>query len=138
MRPADENDTSAIRGALDNLQQYASYYPWALDVDFDKACQVVADCVAEGKAYIIDGYLVLIDKIVPWYSNTPVLQEWLVVKVYGEGSVSSIPPALLQIAEQLGCAGVMTADSSPVNIMASAYRKAGFEPLTQSFFKKVT
>ena len=138
MRLATEDDTSAIRGALANLQQYASYYTWAFDIDFDKACQVVADYVAEGKAYIIDGYLVLVDKIVPWYSNTPVLQEWLVVKVYGEGSVSSIPPALLRLAEQLGCGGVMTADSSPVNIMASAYRKAGFEPLTQSFFKKVT
>lgn len=137
MRLADGRDHGPIRGALLRLQEYAKKYKFAVGVDYTTAEAAVMAEVDSGCAYVVDGYLVLVNKVVPWYSTEPLLQEWLVLKLYAGGTVDSIPPALLAIAEQAGCKVVLTGDSSPVNIMANAYHKACFTPLTQSFYKEV-
>lgn len=137
MRLADERDTSAIRQALLDLQEYAKAYDFAVGVNFTLATSNLADAVADGRGYVIDGYLVLVDKVTPWYSTQSVLQEWLVLKLYSGGTTSSIPPALKQIAKSLGCVCVISGDSSPVHIMAKTYRDAGWPTLTQSFYKRV-
>lgn len=131
------DEAFAISDALVKLQKYAKAYSWTNEVDFDKACSAVGDFIGQGKAYVIDGYLVMIDVIQPWYSNDSVLQEWLVLKLYDGGSVDSVPPALLAIAKERGCKSVATADSSPISIVADAYTRAGFLPLTRSFTKEV-
>lgn len=133
------NQIGLVTEALLKLRDYASQYKWANAIDFDKACASVQQTYDDGCAYVVDGYLVLIDVIQPWYSNDKILQEWLVLKLeHIEGqSVDSIPPALLAIAKERGCKSVITADSSPVNIVAGAYQRAGFTPLTTSFFKVI-
>ena len=137
MRLADERDTSAIREALLRLQEYAKAYDFAVGVNFTLGAGAIADAVADGKGYVIDGYLVMVDKIIPWYSTQPVLQEWLVLKLYPGGKVDSIPPTLLVIARLMGCVCVISGDSSPTNIMAKAYSNAGWGHLTTSFYKRV-
>jgi hypothetical protein len=136
-RLANPDDDEPIIAALRKLQAYASTYGFTQQVDFHKAVSSVLSASESGDAYIVDGYLVLVDVLLPWYSDERVLQEWLVLKVYDGGSVSSIPAAVRSIAAERGCGVIITADSSPVNIVAKAYREAGFHPLTQSFYTKV-
>jgi hypothetical protein len=136
MRLITPGDSRAIHAALKELQRFAEAYSWAVDVDFDQAVTSIWNC--RDKAWVIDGYLVMVDVITPWYSKSPVLQEWLVLKVYPGGKVSSVPPALLKLAkEEYNCSVVITADSSPVSIVARTYEEAGFALLTRSYFKKV-
>lgn len=130
-------DTAAIVAALRKLQAYAQNYDFIHNINFDVAVANVLTVVEQGNAYIIDGYLVLTEFIQPWYSEDWILQEWLVLKVRSGGSVDSIPPALREIAAANACSIILTADSSPVNIVAQAYERAGFHKLTQSFCTKV-
>jgi hypothetical protein len=133
-----EKDAEAIATALKKLEAYAKSYDWAISVDYEYAKDNILNCVDEQDAFVIDGYLVMTEVIVPWYSKTSLLQEWLVIKIYPGGDIDAVPPELLAIARDTGCSAVITADSSPVSIVANAYRGAGFKPLTTSFFKVVT
>ena len=137
MRLATEEDTRAIRDALWELHSYAKQYNWALEVDFDAGSSAVADCVAEGNAYIVDGFLVLVAVFLPWYSKGRVLQEWLVLKLSEGGDINEVPYALERIAKERDCSLIITADSSPVSIMARTYLGNGFAPLTKSFYRRV-
>lgn len=136
-RKAELTDLRCIYDALRGLEQYAKQYEWTNSVDFEKAYQTVKVEVLAGKAYIVEGYLVMTDVLTPWYSTDKVLQEWLVLKLYKQGSIDSVPVALLAIAKELGCKSVISADSSPVNIVGRAYEKAGYTPLTRSFTKGI-
>ena len=136
-RKAELTDLRCIYDALRGLEQYAKQYSWTNEVSFEKAYSTIEAEVYAGKAYIVEGYLVMTDVLTPWYSNDKVLQEWLVLKLYKVGSVDSIPEALLAIAKELGCKSVISADSSPVNIVGKAYEKAGWLPLTRSFTKGI-
>lgn len=137
MRKFDaQQDAAALSDALHRLEAFAKNYSWTNKVDFHKAYSALLDFADAGKAYVIDGYLVMVDVIEPWYSNDRVLQEWLVLKLYTGGTVKSIPLCLLQIARQRACLSVISADSSPISIVADAYQDAGFYPLTRSFYKK--
>ena len=138
MRLAEAKDKRAAKDALCKLRDYADAYDWAVDVDFDKAVATVWGEIDTGGGWVIDGYLVLIHSFKPWYSNARMIQEWLTLKLYDGGDINNVPPALLELAEvNFGASVVVTADSSPVNIMAKAYSNAGFSPLTQSFYKRV-
>ena len=129
-------DRRPVLAALLQLDKYAQAYPWVGSVDFDKGVRVVMDTIDAGNAYLVGGYLVLTDEIVPWYTTDKLLQEWLVIKVRPSPvQVSEVPGALLEIARARGCIGVITADSSPVQLVAKAYDAAGFSPLTTSFYK---
>lgn len=132
-------DEWAIAEALLKLKHYAEKYDWAVDVDYDIAFDNIIQACAAGKGYVVDGYLVMIDVVTPWYSQSPVLQEWLVLKIFDVPNywIDSVPVALRQIAQANNCAVIITADSSPVSIVAKAYQRAGYKPLTQSFFTKV-
>lgn len=136
-RKADLADLDCIYDALRGLEQYAKQYSWTNSVDFEKAYLTVWAEVLAGKAYVVEGYLVMTDVVTPWYSTDKVLQEWLVLKLYKKGSIGSVPVALLAIAKELGCKSVISADSSPVNIVGRAYEKAGYTPLTRSFTKGI-
>ena len=132
-----EDDWPYVTAALTKLEQYAKAYDWAVEVDFLEAVGNIYDAIVSGQGYVIDGYLVMIDSIKPWYSKSEVLTEWLVLKLYDGGSVDSIPPVLVELAKKYNVAVIMTADSSPVSIVAGAYQRAGFNKLTTSFYKVV-
>lgn len=123
--------------ALEKLKHFASQYEWVGEVDWDKGTEAVYDTIRKGNAYMVDGYLVLTEVVCPWYSRDNLLQEWLVLKVQVGGNVTSVPKALLEIARERACKAVITADSSPVQLVAKAYQEAGYKPLTNSFFKVV-
>ena len=132
-----EQDRAAILEGCYKLRDYAKSYGFIGTVDFDHGVTSIYNVVTMGNAYIIDGYLVLVAEVEPWYTKDILLQEWLVIKVYPTvNGVKSIPPALLEIAKERGCVMLLTGDSSPVNIMANAYKDAGFHNLTQSFYKE--
>lgn len=136
-RPVFSSDLVPITAALEKLKAYASKYEWAVAIDFSKAVYTILAEAMNDKGFIVDGYLVMIDIIKPWYSNQEIMQEWLVLKVYDGGSVDSVPVSLRTIAKHHGCKVIITADSSPVQLVAEAYNKAGYLPLTQSFYTKV-
>lgn len=135
-RPASTwDDWPATVDALMRLEQYAKAYSWTNTVDFQKACGAIHSFIKDGNALVVSGYLVMIDEVTPWYSNDKILQEWLVLKLYQGGDINDVPAALLAEAKKRGCKSVVTADSSPISIVADAYERAGFVPLTRSFTK---
>lgn len=134
-RPVTDNDTPHIVAALKKLDEYAKAYPWVGNVDHDKAYQTIDDVIAAGKAFVVSGYLVLVDVVSPWYTSDLILEEWLVLKLYDGGSVDHIPNALEELRVLFNCSAIVSADSSPVNIVAGAYKRAGYLPLTTSFYK---
>jgi len=136
-RWASQDDDGLIFNALLDLDRYSDNYDWAVGKNFGKAWCSIADAVAAGNVAIVDGYLVCVETITPWYSNATVLQEWLVLKLEDGGNLASIPIALQEIAIGRGASLIMSADSSPVNIVAGAYKAAAFKPLTTSFYKVV-
>jgi hypothetical protein len=133
-----------IRAALvkfyELVQKHPEYYTWAYGLEFEKACWSIRHAVAMGKVYYIDGYIVCIDVVTPWYSEKPVLQEWLTLRIEtnrSNGGCERIPQALRDLAVELGCAIVMTADSSAVSVMEDTYKANGYKPLTRSFYSEV-
>ena len=134
-RPVTDNDTPHIVAAIKKLDAYAKSYLWVGNVDYDKVYQTIDDVIAAGKAFVVSGYLVLVDVISPWYTSDLILEEWLVLKLYAGGSVDHIPSALEELRVLFNCSAVVSGDSSPVNIMAGAYKRAGYLPLTTSFYK---
>ena len=136
-RWATYDDEELIFKALQNLDRYSDNYDWAVGKDLAKAKASIIDAIYYGDVAIVDGYLVCVDTITPWYSHATVLQEWLVLKLEDGGNLASIPIALQEIAIGRGASLIMSADSSPVNIVAGAYKAAAFKPLTTSFYKVV-
>jgi len=130
-------DWPDIRQAILKLDHYSDDYDWAVGKDLDKACASIEGAIRNGNVLIVDGYMVCIETLIPWYSNAPVLQEWLVLKIADGGNVKSVPLALEEVAMGYGIKLIMSADSSPVNIVAGAYKEAAFKPLTTSFYKVI-
>lgn len=135
MRKLGYQDDAAVHAALLRLQKFSEAYEWAIGIDFNVGEEAI--WAARHGAYVVDGYLVMTEVITPWYSTQKVLQEWLVLKLYEDGDINSVPAALQELAHLLDCRVVITADSSPVSIVAAAYEKAGYSSLTHSFYKKV-
>lgn len=133
-----QEDWSSVVTALTKLMSFAATYDWVGSIDWVKGTDAIAETIRSGHGYIVDGYLVLTDKVIPWYTKDVILQEWLVIKVYPGGNITSVPLALEAIAEEQGCKFIMSADSSPVNIVGRAYEEAGYLPLTHSFYKATT
>lgn len=133
----NNNAWPAVLLGLERLKAFASHYEWVGEVDWDKGTGEILDTIMRGDAYMVDGYLMLVNEVTPWYTREKILQEWLVIKLQQGGSVTNIPVALLEIAAKRNCRAVMSADSSPIQIVAQAYQGAGFKPLTNSFFKVV-
>jgi len=136
-RQATLADMGAVVKGLWALKPHADKYAFVASTSLRKAQASIEHAILTNHAFVVDGYLVLIDVMQPWFSEDTVLQEWFVMKLYDGGTVANIPPTLMRIASDLGCKIVITADSSPVQIVATAYKQAGFHPLTQSFCQKV-
>ena len=134
------NDSSwpLVLVALTRLRAFAESYDWVGTIDWDKGTAIVHETIMAGNAYMVDGYLVLTEVVCPWYTKDKLLQEWLVLKVESGGKVASIPPALETIAAANNCVAVISADSSPVQLVAAAYKEAGYKALTNSFYKVVS
>lgn len=136
-----EEFAKPLRRALARLaglvESNPDHYEFAKGFNFDLAVYNMEEALLQNKAYYIDGYLVFIDTIHPWWGGVPVLQEWFTIRVGDEGTTMSIPPALLEIADGLGCRAVLGGDSSPVGLVARAYEANGFTPLTKQYFKEV-
>lgn len=130
-------DAVAVEAALKKFQSLGATFGHVKTMSFERAMQQVTTAIANRDAYIIDGYLVMVDEVQPWYTEDKFLQEWLVVKVYRpiNQSISSIPAALEKIAVERGCIGIISADTAPAQLVAQAYKDAGFKPLTTSFYK---
>lgn len=136
-RYATVDDSNEIFRAILKLDAYSDGYDWAIGKDLNKAYDSITDAVAANNVLIVDGYMVCVETITPWYSNARVLQEWLVLKIADGGSIKSVPLALEEVAVGRGIKLIMSADSSPVNIVAGAYKEAAFKPLTTSFYKVI-
>jgi hypothetical protein len=134
-RFATSEDLPALRIACDKLELFARKYEWSIKYDFAIGLSNLISAVTSGKALIVDGYLVCIDVINPWYGKANIVQEWLVLKLYDGGTVDSVPKGLELFARTIGADMIMSADSSPVKIVAGAYEGAAFKPLTTSFYK---
>jgi len=142
-RRANTSDLSALMEALVRFAQFAQDNPhyefakgWDLALAYANLSTAILQVDDTNRVYRIGGYLVFCDLVTPWYSSKPILQEWFTIKV-GQGGVplEDIPAVLVQQARIAGAVGVMGGDSSPSSVMAAAYEKANFTPLTKAYFK---
>jgi hypothetical protein len=138
MRLATVEDRDELVEACKRLAAYAVKYKWVGEVDYTKGLTALFTEIDEGNAYVIEGYIVFVHEITPWYTNDRLLQEWLVMRLHcTHGELTKVPAALLELAKARGCVGVLGGDSSPVHIVAKAYEEAGWVALTKSYFKEV-
>lgn len=134
MRPVDPSDTGAIVEALYRFASRGSEYPSLNKPDFEKGMVEIWNRVDAGDAYVVDGYLVIVKVVTPWYTQESVLSELLVCKLY-KGDITQVPKALEQLARDRGCVSVVCSDSSSHKSLAGAYQAAGFIPLPTPFYK---
>lgn len=143
VRLAWESDLPDLMRALVKFADFAKANPahysfakdWNLITGYDNLAKAVRAKDNRNPVYRIGGYLVFCSIVNPWYGGR-VLQEWFTIKVGPSGiSAEGIPGVLLKRAAEDGVSGLIGGDSSPTSIMAAAYEKAGFTPLTKAYFK---
>lgn len=133
---AEALDWPAIECTMRRQARRIGKRDWAAGSNIEKAVTAVKAACEDGAGYMVDGYLVLVDVVSPWHSDNLVLHEWLVLKVYPGGSISSVPKALIELSKEYGCYGIACGDTSVRATLAAAYAEAGFTPLGKTLFRK--
>lgn len=87
-------------------------------------------------------YIVLWDIATPWWSDTPVLIEDLVIRVFDDDDSVSLMDVvqygLPMLAEENGCRWVFTGDTQALGYMGPKYLQAGYNELGSQFCKEIT
>jgi hypothetical protein len=91
----------------------------------------------QGRAWIVDGYLVLYDIGADWYSKKPYLIEQLILKVYDTDAPVENAIAFLELrAKAHGCVMVAAGDTQ-VGYMTPKYQAAGYSVLGTQLYKEI-
>jgi hypothetical protein len=143
-RPATKRDLGALMVAgvrfAEQVKAQPEHYTFAKGFDLYGGFNKLANCILKPDqneyVYVIDGYMVFVSLVTPWYGGSSFMQEWFTIKIGDSvNGVNGVAEALHDLAKELGLAGVLGGDSSPVSIMAKAYDDSGYIPLTKVYFK---
>jgi len=136
-RRVEGSDYDIIRRALEASLQRAkakSTKVWLHTVDMDCVMTMV---YSRDTAYIVGGYLVVYDVLVPEYTTARFLEEVLVCRLSRGTSFDVVTSFLCRKAEEAGCVivGVGTALAWNDDALASLYIKDGFSIEATSLVK---
>ena len=142
VRKAWQTDLPNLMKALvkfaKQVEAQPEHYAFANGFDLATAYENLKDAITSYKCLYINGYLVFIDDVKPWYGGPTVLQEWFTIRVEDtQYPLSSAVVDLQAWAIDEGYTVILGADSSPTEIMAKAYEANGFTPLTKQYFKEI-
>lgn len=97
----------------------------------------IRNAIHQGRAYIVEHVLIVVDDGCPPFSSTRTLFEQLVLKLASKGNVSAAVAALDDIARARDCTHIAVGDTQ-IGKMVPYYEAAGFMPLGVQLFKEVT
>ena len=125
VEPSDEQHIqSVIMKALERAKKRCSKI-WLHTIDIDCVMEMIR---SRDTSYVVEGYLVVYDVVVPFYSRLPVLAEVMVLRIGRGGTISDVAAFLQAKAQEAGCptqhAG--TAFSFNDDTLANLYIKEGF------------
>lgn len=103
------------------------------------SADIVCDRINDGTltACYIKGYLLIYDVGMPWSTDQLWLSELLVLKAMPEGTFDDYVSGLRQLAAQHGCAGIETGNSVLRPGLRRLYERAGFIPISESYYMEV-
>lgn len=137
-RPVDPlSDLAAIASAVERLEQAAPLYGYSVNPSYTKVMRYIQQHQRLGLAFIVDeAYLLLVGHAEPWHSDDAALEERLVLKLH-EGNILKVPEALEAIAKSSGYSAVLASDSSLNLRIGKLYERAGFRPITTTYYKDI-
>ncbi len=137
IREANDDDFQVIKQSLTHWRDKSP----ALHV---KLCSIgvalgnVLRAIDEGRAWMADGYFILVDVGSPWFSSQRMLIEEIIIRVRPTTlPVSYAIDALDLIAEKLGCTAIAAGDTQ-IGYMTPHYHAAGYTTLGTQLMKEVS
>jgi hypothetical protein len=135
MRPATDDDLSSGLCALLDMREKNpdKQMQWADPMTAAKYMTTAAD---EGRAVVVDGFLILFTASPLWFTKARFLIEELVIRLPGtSGPVESVTTALESLRNRHACVAIVTGDTQ-VGRMTPHYLAAGYKVLGQQFIKE--
>ncbi len=130
-------DWEAISLAVDRLELGAPAYGYSINHSAERVRQYILQHIKCGDAYIVgEAYLLLVGTVEAWHSYDIALEERLVLCLH-TGRLSSVPCALVDLAKQRGVDCILASDSSLNFRMGAVYKRAGFKPITHTYYKEL-
>lgn len=136
VRLFNDTDWEDAEKALIKFGKRGAKYPWVRELDWAQVFNTLRLAMECGGAYVVEGYLVVVDVVTPWYTRDKVLQEGLVLRIRDGGTVDDVVKALDDIAKLHGCVLITTGDTTGAGIMSRAYSRAGYKAQPPTFFKR--
>lgn len=138
-RLAEQRDTQAVEDAFVALALASPAYGYSKQPSWRKGMALFKRMLEQGGAYIVnEAYLLLVSEGVAWHSYDTCLEEVLVLKLYEGGSITSVADALEHIARVRGITTILASDSSINFRMGAVYQRAGFKPITHTYYKELS
>lgn len=106
-------------------------------IDIPTARKYIEQAITEGRCVFRGGYMILFDVGSDWYSNTKVLIEQLILKVYPDNKEATVDDAIATLdllKETYGCAAVIVGDTQ-IGYMTPRYQAAGYQVLGTQLMK---
>lgn len=95
----------------------------------------LAGAIAQGKAVMHNGFLILFDVGSPWYTTQKFLIEELILRVYdSDAHVSTAIQQLERLREEHGCVAIAAGDTQ-VGYMAQHYEAEGYRRIGYQYMK---
>lgn len=137
MRKAEKLDLDVVMQKLKAMLDY-SPAPQMRYADYHVAMASVVRAMREGRAYICNGYFIMVDVGSDWYTDRRYLIEQIILKVYdAPHTVASAIAGLEEIAKEHGCHAIAVGDTQ-VGYMTPLYQAAGFTTIGTQLIKEST
>lgn len=139
-RLAEHADDGAVLAAFEQLEISSPHYRFSRRPSARMGFDYYWEAKQRGDAYIIDGtWLLLVNGGRAWHGHDTCLEEALVLRCYPRsvGHIQRIPEALEAIAVERKVDAVLVHDSSLGFRMGNVYDRAGFIPITHTYYKEL-
>jgi hypothetical protein len=138
-RLASLQDTQAVETAFIALEQASPAYGYSRAPSWRKGMALFQRMLESRNAYILDErYLLLVAEGVAWHSYDTCLEEVLVLKLNEGRGMLRVGAALEAIARERGVNCILASDSSINFRMGAVYKRAGFRPITITYYKELS
>lgn len=137
MRPAASLDVFPVMYALDAFLA-KSPAPQMKYANRAVAERSVRRAIKQGRAFISNGFFLMVDVGSDWYSDQRYLIEQIILRVYDTPhKVASVIPDLDKLAEQFDCVLTVVGDTQ-IGYMTPHYTRAGYSTLGTQLVKERT
>lgn len=137
-RLASYSDDCEVLAAFELLELRAPQYKFSRRPSARMGFDYYWELRKQNNAYIVDeSFLLLVQSGQAWHGEDTCLEEVLVLRIRADGSIHKVAAALEAIARWRGVSAIITHDSSLNFRMGSLYKRAGYIPITQTYYKEL-